>query len=245
MLTLLWILVALAAAVTATLAIAPLRRSLISDRVLAVYRKLMPPMSQTEREALEAGTVWWDGELFSGRPDWKRLLESRPPTLTADEQRFLDEETATLCAMASDWDASSAYRDLPPDVWQYIKDKGFFGMIIPKQYGGLGFSAYAHSQVITKLSTHCGTTAVTVMVPNSLGPGELLVHYGTQEQKDYYLPRLAKGVDIPCFALTNPYAGSDAAAIPDYAYVRWGEHEGKRVLGLSVTWDKRYITLAP
>jgi len=239
------ILVALVLAGAAVLAVPPLRRKLVSDRVLAAYRKLMPPMSQTERDALEAGTVWWDGELFSGRPRWKRLLASPPSTLSAEEKRFLDEETTTLCAMASDWDASSTHRDLPPAVWQYIKDKGFFGMIIPKEYGGLGFSAYAHSQVITKLSTHCGTTAVTVMVPNSLGPGELLVHYGTQEQKEYYLPRLAKGVDIPCFALTNAYAGSDAAAIPDYGYVRWGEHEGKRVLGLSVTWDKRYITLAP
>jgi acyl-CoA dehydrogenase len=245
MVTLLWILLALLVAVVATLAIGPLRRRLISNRVLAAYRKLMPPMSQTEREALEAGTVWWDGELFSGRPDWKRLLASKPPALTAEEQRFLDDETTALCAMTNDWEASSTYRDLPPHVWQFIKDKGFLGMIIPKEYGGLGFSAYAHSQVITKLSTRCGTTAVTVMVPNSLGPGELLVHYGTQAQKDYYLPRLAKGIDIPCFALTNPWAGSDAAAIPDYAYVRWGDHEGKRVLGLSVTWDKRYITLAP
>jgi acyl-CoA dehydrogenase len=232
-------------AVLAILAVPPLRRKVISDRILAVYRRLMPPMSQTEREALEAGTVWWDGELFSGRPNWKRLLTSKPPALTAEEQRFLDDETTALCAMASDWAASSTHRDLPPHVWQFIKDKGFFGMIIPKEYGGLGFSAYAHSQVITKLSTHCGTAAVTVMVPNSLGPGELLVHYGTQEQKEHYLPRLAKGIDIPCFALTNAYAGSDAASIPDYGYVRWGEHEGKRVLGLSVTWDKRYITLAP
>jgi acyl-CoA dehydrogenase len=243
--TIFYLLVAVVVAVLATLATPPLRRRLISDRVLGAYRKLMPPMSQTEREALEAGTVWWDGELFSGRPNWKRLLSSPPPTLTAEEQRFLDEETTDLCAMANDWDASSTHRDLPPHVWQYIKDKGFFGMIIPKQYGGLGFSAYAHSQVITRLSTRCGTTAVTVMVPNSLGPGELLVQYGTEAQKQHYLPRLAKGLEIPCFALTNPYAGSDAAAIPDCAYVRWGEHEGKRVLGLSVTWDKRYITLAP
>ena len=241
----LWILAALVAAIAAILLIGPLRRKLVSDRILAMYRKLMPPMSQTERDALEAGTVGWDGELFSGRPNWKGLLAAPAPALTPDEQRFLDDETTELCAMASDWDASSTYRDLPPQVWQFIKDKGFFGMIIPKEYGGLGFSAYAHSQVITKLSTHCGTTAVTVMVPNSLGPGELLVHYGTEAQKAHYLPRLAKGLEIPCFALTNPWAGSDAASIPDYAYVRWGEHEGKRVLGLSVTWDKRYITLAP
>jgi acyl-CoA dehydrogenase len=227
------------------LAVPSLRRKLVSDGVLSLYRKVLPPMSQTEREAIEAGTVWWDGELFSGHPDWSRLMATPPPSLTAEEQSFLDGETETLCAMTNDWEASSVYRDLPPAAWQYMKDKGFFGMIIPKEYGGLGFSAFAHSQVITKLSTRSGTSAVTVMVPNSLGPGELLLHYGTQAQKQYYLPRLAKGLEIPCFALTNPYAGSDAAAIPDYAFVRWGEHEGKRVLGLSVTWEKRYITLAP
>ncbi len=232
-------------AVAIALAVPSLRRKLISDGVLSAYRRLLPPMSQTEREAIEAGTVWWDGDLFSGRPDWNRLLETPPPSLTAEEQRFLDEETTALCAMTSDWETTNIYKDLPPHVWQFIKDKGFFGMIIPKEYGGLGFSAWAHSQVITKLSTRSGTVAVTVMVPNSLGPGELLRHYGTDEQKRYYLPRLAKGIEIPCFALTNPNAGSDAAAIPDYAYVKWGEHEGKRVLGLSVTWDKRYITLGP
>jgi acyl-CoA dehydrogenase len=227
------------------LLIPSLRRKLMSDAVLGAFRKVMPPMSQTEREALEAGTVWWDGELFSGRPDWRRLLATPEPTLTPEEQRFLDVETAELCAMASDWEAQNVYKDLPPHVWQFVKDKGFLGMIIPKEYGGLGFSGFGHSQVITKLSTRSGTAAVTVMVPNSLGPGELLLHYGTEEQKRHYLPRLAKGLEIPCFALTNPNAGSDAAAIPDYAFVRWGEHEGKRVLGLSVTWDKRYITLGP
>ena len=227
------------------LAVPALRRKLVSDGVLAAFRKLMPPMSQTEREALEAGTVWWDGELFSGRPDWKRLLSTPRPTLTPEEQRFLDEDTEELCAMTTDWEAATVYRDLPPHVWQFIKDRGFLGMIIPKEYGGLGFSAWAHSQVVTKLSTRCGTAAVTVMVPNSLGPGELLLHYGTEDQKRHYLPRLAKGLEIPCFALTNPNAGSDAAAMPDYAFVRWGEHEGRRVLGLSVTWDKRYITLGP
>ena len=147
--------------------------------------------------------------------------------------------------MVTDWETTNVHRDLPPAVWQYIKDKGFWGMIIAKEYGGLGFSAYAHSQVMTKLSTHSGTVSVTVMVPNSLGPGELLAHYGTDEQKRHYLPRLAKGLEIPCFALTNPNAGSDAAAIPDYGIVCWGEHEGKRTLGLRVTWEKRYITLGP
>jgi acyl-CoA dehydrogenase len=201
-------------------------------------------MSQTEREALEAGTVWWDGELFSGRPDWRKLLDIPPARLAAEEQRFLDNEVETLCGLVSDWDASVG-KDLPPQAWQYIKDNGFLGMIIPKEYGGLGFSAYAHSQVVQKLSTRSGTTAVTVLVPNSLGPGELLLHYGTEEQKRRHLPRLAKGLDIPCFALTNPHAGSDAASIPDWGVVCWGEHEGRRVLGLRVTWDKRYITLGP
>ena len=222
-----------------------LRRALISDALLRVFRRVMPAMSQTEREAIEAGTVWWDGELFSGNPDWNKLLSVPAPALTAEEQRFLDNEVETVCGMVTDWETTNVYKDLPPHVWQYIKDKGFLGMIIPKEYGGLGFSAYAHSQVITKLSTRSGSVAVSVLVPNSLGPGELLLNYGTDEQKRHYLPRLAKGLEIPCFALTNPHAGSDAASIPDYGIVCWGEHEGRRVLGLRLTWDKRYITLGP
>jgi acyl-CoA dehydrogenase len=222
-----------------------LRRKLVSDAVLVVFRRLMPPMSQTERDAIEAGTVWWDGQLFSGKPDWQELLATPQPKLSHDEQRFLDHDTEELCALITDWETTHVHRDLPPRVWQFIKDRGFLGMSISKEYGGLGFSAYAHSQVMTKLSTHSGTVSVTVMVPNSLGPGELLAHYGTDDQKRYYLPRLAKGLEIPCFALTAPTAGSDAASIPDFGIVCWGEHEGKRVLGLKVTWDKRYITLGP
>ena len=242
-----WLVIALAVvfALPLPLVVPALRRRLVSAPVLKAFRTVLPPMSQTEREALEAGTVWWDGELFSGRPDWKKLLDVAPPALTDEEQRFLDDEVETLCGMVTDWETTHVHRDLPPDVWRYVKDKGFLGIIIPKEYGGLGFSAYAHSQIVQKLSTRSGTTAVTVLVPNSLGPGELLLHYGTEAQKRHYLPRLAKGLEIPCFALTNPQAGSDAASIPDWGVVAWGEHEGKRVLGLRVTWDKRYITLGP
>jgi acyl-CoA dehydrogenase len=202
-------------------------------------------MSQTEREAIEAGTVWWDADLFSGRPDWRKLLEAPQPRLTPEEQRFLDNECEELCGMVTDWETTHVYRDLPQHVWQYIKDRGFLGMIIPKEYGGLGFSAFAHSEVVAKLASRCSALVVTVMVPNSLGPGELLMHYGTVEQKRYYLPRLAKGLEIPCFALTNPHAGSDAAAIPDTGVVCMGEYQGKQTLGLKLTWEKRYITLGP
>jgi len=244
-LTLFSLLAAIVVVVAATLALPRVRRRLISDRALAAFRRLMPPMSQTERDALDAGTVWWDGELFSGRPDWHKLLAIPMPALTPEEQRFLDEDVEALCAMVTEWETTHVYGDLPPRVWQFIKDRGFLGMIIPKEFGGLGFSAFAHSQVITKLSTRSSTVAVTVLVPNSLGPGELLLNYGTDEQKRHYLPRLAQGIDIPCFALTNPNAGSDAASIPDFGIVCHGEHEGRRVLGLRLTWDKRYITLGP
>lgn len=227
------------------LLVPPLRRWLITAPVLAGFRKVLPPMSSTERDAIEAGTVWWDAQLFSGRPDWPSLLAVPRPSLTPEEQRFLDDDVDELCAMLSDWESTNVYKDLPPHVWQFIKDRGFLGMIIPKEFGGLGFSAFAHSEVIMKLSTRCATVAVSVMVPNSLGPGELLLHYGTDEQKRHFLPRLAKGEEIPCFALTNPTAGSDAAAIPDTGIVCWGEHEGQRVLGLRLTWEKRYITLGP
>jgi acyl-CoA dehydrogenase len=221
-----------------------IRRPLVSDRLLAIFRRVMPPMSPTEADAINAGTVWWEGELFSGRPDWEKLLAVPRPTLTAEEQSFLDHETEQLCAMVTDWETYDL-GDLPPHVWQFIKDQGFLGMIIPKRYGGKAFSAYAHSQVVTKLSTRCSAAAISVMVPNSLGPAELLLHYGTDEQKDHYLPRLAKGLDIPAFGLTNPHAGSDAAAIPDVGVVCRGTWEGREVIGMRVTWDKRYITLGP
>ncbi len=234
-----------AAIICLVLSAAPLRRAIVSNPLLAWYRRILPAMSQTEREAIDAGTVWWDGELFSGKPDWDRLLAFPVPTLSQEEQSFLDNETEELCRIANDWESTHVYHDLPPPVWQFIKDKGFLGMIIPKQYGGKQFSAYMHSQVITKLATRCSAACVSVMVPNSLGPAELLLHYGTDEQKNHYLPRLAKGLEIPCFGLTNPNAGSDAAAIPDVGIVCRGMWEGREVLGMRVTWEKRYITLGP
>jgi acyl-CoA dehydrogenase len=238
-------LLAIIAVAGAVLGIPALRRPLLSRRILAVFRKIMPPMSQTEAEAIHAGTVWWDGELFTGRPDWARMLGFPRPTLTTEEQAFLDNETEQLCAMVGEWETTHHNYDMPAAAWQFIKDKGFLGMIIPKAYGGKGFSAYAHSQIIQKLSSRSSASAVSVMVPNSLGPAELLLHYGTDEQKQHYLPRLAKGLEIPCFGLTNPHAGSDAAAIPDVGIVCKGLWRGKEILGMRVTWEKRYITLGP
>jgi acyl-CoA dehydrogenase len=231
--------------VAAVLNLPLIRRKVITDQILALYRRVLPDMSQTEKEAIDAGTVWWDGELFSGRPDWNKLLGIPQPRLSAEEQAFLDGPVEELCAMCDDWEITHERLDLPPHAWQYIKDKGFLGMIIPKQYGGLGFSALGHSAVVQKLATRSSTAAISVMVPNSLGPGELLLHYGTDEQKNHYLPRLAKGLEVPCFALTSPEAGSDAASIPDRGVVCKGLWQGKEVLGMRVTWDKRYITLGP
>jgi len=231
--------------VAGVLNIPALRRAILSNRVLAIYRRILPDMSQTEKEAIDAGTVWWDGELFAGKPDWDKLLATPAPHLSNEEQAFLDGPVEELCAICNEWEITHERQDLPAHVWQFIKDKGFLGMIIPKQYGGLGFSAIAHSAVVMKLATRSSTAAISVMVPNSLGPGELLLHYGTEEQKNHYLPRLARGLELPCFALTNPEAGSDAASIPDYGIVCKGTWQGKEVLGMRVTWDKRYITLGP
>ncbi|HRF04728.1 acyl-CoA dehydrogenase [Accumulibacter sp.] len=223
----------------------PWRRALISRRVFATYKRILPQMSDTEREALEAGTVWWDGELFRGDPDWNKLLAYPVPKLSPEEQSFMDHEVEHACSLVDDWKVTSEDFDMSPEAWQYIKDKGFLGMIIPKQYGGLEFSAFAHSQVVTKLSTRCSALSVSVMVPNSLGPAELLLHYGTDVQKNHYLPRLARGVEVPAFALTSPWAGSDAGSIPDVGIVCKGLWRGQAVIGMRVTWDKRYITLGP
>ena len=232
-------------AAVAVLAIPAIRQSLISRKALTLFRKVLPAMSQTEKEALDAGTVWWEAELFKGKPDWNKLQQIKAPKLSAEEKAFLDGPVEEVCAMVNDYQVTHELADLPPQVWQFLKEHKFFAMIIKKEYGGLEFSAYAQSLVLQKLTGVSGVLSSTVGVPNSLGPGELLQHYGTKEQKDYYLPRLAQGKEIPCFALTSPEAGSDAGAIPDYGVVCYGEWQGEKVLGMRLTWNKRYITLAP
>jgi len=221
------------------------RRKKITAPLLGVYQKITPQISATERTALEAGTVGFEGELFSGKPDWSKLLKQPVPELSIEEKAFLDGPVEELCRMADDWQITHELADLPPEIWDFAKKKKFFGMIIPKQYGGLEFSALAQSAVLQKLMGASASLSVTVGVPNSLGPGELLLHYGTQEQRDYYLPRLADGREVPCFALTGPTAGSDATSIPDYGIVCKGDWHGAQVLGVRLTFDKRYITLAP
>lgn len=222
-----------------------LRRDYVTKPIFNTFRKVLPKMSDTEREALEAGDTWWEAELFRGRPEWSKLLDFDYTRLTEEEKSFLENETEELCRMIDDWEVNFERRDLPPEVWDYIRKAGFFGMLIQKQHGGLGFSAYAQSCVVSKIATRSSTAAVTVMVPNSLGPGELLQHYGTKEQQAYWLPRLAKGEEIPCFGLTGPEVGSDASKIPDTGIVCKRTIDGKEVLGISLSFNKRYITLAP
>ena len=222
-----------------------LRRRYVTDPLFNWAQRNLPSLSATEREALEAGDVWWEGDLFSGNPDWRKLLRFAPARLSAAEEAFLDGPVEELCGMLDDWRINAEWRDLPQEVWSFLRRHKFFGMIIPEEYGGLGFSAFAHSEVVKRISTRSVAAAVTVMVPNSLGPGELLLRFGTEEQKRHYLPRLAGGREIPCFALTSAEAGSDASAMVDRGVVCYGEHEGRRVLGMRLTWSKRYITLAP
>jgi acyl-CoA dehydrogenase len=223
------------------------RRDVISKLIFSWARRALPlpSVSDTEREALEAGDVWWDADLFTGNPDWAKLLATAPATLTAEEEAFLNGPVNELCAMLDDWKINWKWRDLPPDVWNFIKQKKFFGMIIPTEYGGLGFSPYAHSEVVRKISSRSLTAAVTVMVPNSLGPGELLMRFGTRDQQGKWLPRLADGRDVPCFGLTSPEAGSDAASMTDTGIICKGTFEGREVTGLRLNWHKRYITLGP
>ncbi len=222
-----------------------IRKPFVSAPLLKLYKKLMPELSRTEQEAIDAGTVWWDGELFSGKPNWQNLHNIPQARLSAEEQAFLDGPVEEVCRMTDEWDVNHKRADLSPEVWQYLRDNKFFAMIIKKKYGGLEFSAYAQSRVLQKLSGTSIVLASTVGVPNSLGPGELLQHYGTPEQQDHYLPRLAKGEEIPCFALTSPEAGSDAGSIPDTGIVCKGTYKGEEVLGMRLTFNKRYITLAP
>ncbi|NYT76225.1 acyl-CoA dehydrogenase [Alcaligenaceae bacterium] len=221
------------------------RRRWLTEPLYRMGRKAMPSLSATEQEAIDAGDVWWDAQLFSGKPDWDALLDLPPVTLTADEQAFIDGPLAQLCSMLNDWQISWKDADLPPDVWAFMKQQGFFGMIIPKEYDGLGFSPYAHSEVVRQLSVRSVTAGVTVMVPNSLGPGELLMQFGTPEQRSYWLPRLARGEEIPCFGLTSPEAGSDAASMTDTGVVCMQDVEGEPTLGIRLNWRKRYITLSP
>ncbi len=223
----------------------PLRKAVITRPFMKIYRRMLPSMSSTEREALEAGTVWWDGELFTGNPNWSKLLGAKTPRLTAEEQAFLDGPCEELCRMIDDFDITHRRGDMPPEIWEFLKNQGFFSMIIQKKYGGLEFSAYAHSCVLAKLSSRSAVVSSTVAVPNSLGPGELLQHYGTEEQKNHYLPRLARGEDIPCFALTGPRAGSDAASLPDTGVICRGHWQGQEIIGIRLNFSKRYITLAP
>ena len=234
------------AAITILLNLKSIRRNLFSRGIYSVMKKVMPTISQTEQEALDAGDVWWEAELFSGKPDFNFLRELPGPTLNDEEQAFIDGPVEEFCKMLDDWQITHVDYDLTPEAWQFAKDNGFFSLIIPKQYGGLDYSAYCHSQVVMKIGSRSGSAGVTVMVPNSLGPGKLLMTYGTEEQKDYYLPRLAKGIEIPCFGLTGPDAGSDAGAMPDTGVVCYGSYEGKdNVLGIRLNFAKRYITLAP
>lgn len=222
-----------------------LRQKWITTPLLKWIKKVLPPISATEREAMEAGEVWWDAQLLSGKPDWEQLLSMGPPTFTQAEQAFLDGPVEALCQMINDWKITFEERQIPADIWDFLKKNRFFGIIIPEQFGGLGFSPSAHGQIVTKISTRSTCVGVTVMVPNSLGPGELLLAHGTDAQKNYYLPRLADGREIPCFGLTSPEAGSDAASMKDRGVVCYQHYQGERTLGILANWHKRYITLGP
>lgn len=237
-----WILFAFLAV---PLNIRPLRRMLLSKPLMEWFSSVLPAMSSTEKEAIDAGTVWWDGDLFSGRPEWKKLLAVPVSELSDEEKAFIEGPVAELCETLDDWHINNDLNDLPEESWNCIRKNKFFGMIIPKKYGGLEFSPRAQSEVVMKVASRSLAAGVTIMVPNSLGPGELLLKYGTEKQKDYYLPRLAAGKEIPAFALTSPYAGSDAGAMTDYGIVCKGDFEGREVLGFNINWAKRYITLGP
>jgi len=225
-------------------AIRPIRRHVITAQFIDLCRRLLPPISTTEQAALMAGDTTWEADLFRGLPKWSTLQQSPYVKLSAEEEAFINNQVEELCRMLDAWDIKEK-NDLPQNVWEYIKKERFWGMIVPKAFGGLEFSSFAHSCIVMKLASKSVTAAVTVMVPNSLGPAELLLRYGTKEQKEYYLPRLADGSEIPCFGLTALQAGSDAAAMVDKGIICRGEHNGQTVIGIRLTWEKRYITLAP
>lgn len=222
-----------------------LRKKLITQNIFRVLRKSLPTISKTEQEALDSGSVWWEANIFRGYPNWKEFNDIKLPKLTNEEQSFVDVETDKLCSMLDDWKITTELCDLPKEAWDYLKNNGFMGLIIPKEYGGKEFSPYANSTVVQKIASRSLTAAVSVMVPNSLGPAELLLHYGTEEQKNYYLPKLADGREVPCFALTSPSAGSDATSISDTGVVCRGVYNNEECLGIRLNWNKRYITLAP
>ncbi|MDY6814420.1 MAG: acyl-CoA dehydrogenase [Pseudomonadota bacterium] len=234
----------LGAAATAAAGLPGFRQGWLTPRIFAMFKKVAPKVSDTEKVALEAGTVGWDGELFTGRPDWHSLLVNRHNGLSEEEQAFVDNQCTHAISMCNAWDIAVERADLPKELWDFLKKEKFFGMIIPREYGGLEFSAKAQTAVLQKLAAN-EMLMVTVGVPNSLGPGELLVKYGTEEQKKYYLPRLADGREIPCFGLTGPRAGSDATSLPDTGIVCKQEVDGKEVLGIRLNFEKRWITLAP
>ena len=239
-----WVLLAIGV-IMLVLSVEAIRKSVLITPIYGAVKSILPRVSRTEQEALDAGTVGWDAELFSGRPDWSKLNAIRPLTLSAEEQAFLDNETEVACSMIDDWDIRNNRADLSPELWQYLKDKGFLGMLIAKEHGGLGFGAQAQSMIVSKIASRSVAAGITVMVPNSLGPGELLEKYGTHEQKEKYLGRLARGQEVPCFALTGVHSGSDAGGMRDYGTVTKGVYQGKEVLGVKLSFDKRYITLAP
>ena len=240
-----WAIALVPALILGLCTISGIRKLIVTGPAYALVRRILPRVSRTEQEALDAGTVGWDADLFSGRPVWSNLLNTRPPTLTRRERDFLNGPVEQVCRMIDDWDTRHNRADMPPEVWQFLKSNGFLGMLIGKEWGGLGFSAQAQSMVVSKVASRSIAAGITVMVPNSLGPGELLEKYGTDFQKEKYLRRLAEGKEVPCFALTGPHAGSDAAGMRDVGTVTHGTYNGKKILGVRLSWDKRYITLAP
>jgi acyl-CoA dehydrogenase len=243
--TLLGLLAWVPVAVLAGLSIAPVRRAALIEPAFRNIKALLPKVSATEQEALDAGTIGFDAELFSGTPDWQKLRDVPPITLSEEEKAFLDGPTSELCRLADDWAIRHNLKEIPAEIWSFIKQHGFLGMLIAKEHGGLGFSPQAQSLVLGRIASRSPDVATLVMVPNSLGPGELIEKYGTAEQQEHYLPRLARGIEVPCFALTGPTSGSDAATMRDVGYVSKGRHDGKEVIGIKASWEKRYITLAP